>query len=267
MDIKLAGIEVERLQDAEQRMAVLLWGSAGCGKTTLAATAPGDILWINWDNDGLATVTNRDNIHVADFSKKEARSVLQFRNENPIQIEQALEKNPQIKTVVVDSVTSFGDKALQHGVVDAARSGATLEDPGFKGYGRKNVWTRVMVSNLLRATAKHNRHIIFICHEDNPTKNQDGVVMSITIMLGSSLAEEVPLQLSEVWHMKDTGKERKLAVRPYSVYKPMKTRMFVTNDKPQFEWKFDPHTWEGHTIEGWFEQWKANGFKKIALPT
>jgi RecA-family ATPase len=200
-EITLGGFKLDTPGAKEHRLSMLIWGSSGAGKTTLAATAPGKKLWISFDPDGTASIADNDDVIVLDLAKEPDRVVEKFKDNDPMKISKFLEEN-DIDTVVVDSLTSFGDKALTHGVYKAQGTSkgksATLEDPGFSGYGNKNAWTRAIVKNMLEVTAKHKKHIIFIAHEDKPTTNDQGVVMHISIMLGSSLNEQVPLQISEV---------------------------------------------------------------------
>lgn len=270
MEIKIAGIDATPVASAQHRMSMLLWGQAGCGKTTLAATAPGKKLWLNFDDNGTASIAHRDDVLIVDFASQSDNIVTAFKSETEraiVSIDKALKENPDIETVVVDSMTSFGEKALAYGVRDASKFGSTLEDPGFKGYGRKNTWTRSMVKTLLRVTGKHGKHIVFICHEDVPTKDKEGQVAFISLMLGSNLSQEVPVDFSECWHMQDTGKARIIRVRPDSYFRPMKTRMFVTDGPTRFVWKYDPDTNEGQTLSGFFAEWADNGYKKLSVPT
>lgn len=273
--IKLGNYELNAPNEKTQRISMLLWGSTGCGKTTLASTAPGKKLWISFDPDGTVSIANRAKAHndiiVLDLAAEKDNIVEKFKVADPLGLTKFLTDNPDIETVVVDSVTNFGDKALTHGVETAKGTnkgrGASLEDPGFAGYGNKNTWTRLMVKHLLEVTGKLNRHIIFIAHEDKPEKNDQGAVLFITIMLGSSLSEQVPLQISEVWAMTDTGKERRIAVRPCRSRKPMKTRMFIANAaEPEFKWNYDADTLKGDGIAEWYAAWKANNFAKLQLP-
>lgn len=275
-EIKLGNYVLNQPSEKVQRISMLLWGSAGCGKTTLASTAPGKKLWINFDPDGTVSIANRakerNDIIVLDLSAERDTVVEKFKENNPLNLDAFLKENEDIETIVVDSLTSFGDKAMSHGVVKAQGTakgrGSTLEDPGYAGYGNKNTWMRLLVKNMLEVTAKHNKHVIFIAHEDKPTTNDQGAVLFISIMLGSSLNEQVPLQISEVWAMTDTGKERRIAVRPCRARKPMKTRMFRANNQtPEFIWNYDADELTGEGIEQWYASWKANGFAKIELPT
>lgn len=269
MDISIAGVGVQKGADAQHRLSMLLWGQAGCGKTTLAATAPGTKLWINFDDNGTASIASRDDVLVADFSGQADSVVTKFKQETApaiVSLDKTLKEHTEIDTVVIDSVTSFGMKALAHGVIDASKSGATIEDPGFKGFGRKNTWTRYMVKQLLRLTAKHNRHVIFICHEDVPSRDSEGNVAFISLMLGSNLAQEVPVDFSECWHVQDTGKAHLIRVRPDGFFRPMKTRMFKTDGPTRFKWVFDPEKLEGEGIATWFERWKSNNYHKLDVP-
>jgi len=268
VDLELSGLPVLTPTQRVQRLSILLWGTSGCGKTTLAATAPGRKLWINFDPDGTETLLGRDDILVIDFSTEKNDVVAKFREENPIRIEKFIAEQ-NIDTVVFDSLTSYGEKALHYGVKMAQGTtkgrSATLEDPGFSGYGNKNTWTRLAVKNLLQSTGKLNKHCIFIAHEDKPTTNEQGTVLFISIMLGSALNEQIPVSLSEIWHMSDTGKKRMIAIRPCRMRKPMKTRMFKTTGEPEFAWHYNAETWEGDTIEKWYNEWIARG-SKIDLP-
>lgn len=266
--VKLGGVEVKSSENAVSRFSLLLWGLAGAGKTTLACTAPGDILLINFDPEGHVVIAGKPGVHVLDFSQQPDDYVIKFKEQDPLGLSRYLRENPNIKTVVVDSLTSFAQSALDHGVVDASGTrqhagSVTFEDPGFGGYGRKLRWTLALVQRLLRVTGAFGRNVIFIAHEDMPTKDKKGEITGITLMLGSSLTGEIPYKLSEIWHMMDTGKARRLLVRPGRMRAPMKSRMFHADKNIECVIKPDHET----TLADWFDQWQANGFRKIELPS
>jgi len=255
-----------------KRMSMLLWGRSGCGKTVFASTAPREILWISFDPDGTDSLAGQDGIHVIDMSIEPDAAIVEFKKKDPLGLKKFLYEHPEVQTVVFDSLTTYGEKALTHGVAVAQGTPkgrtSTLEDPGFAGYGNKNTWTRILVSNLLRVTGEANRHMIFIAHEDKPEKNDQGQVMFISIMLGSSLNEQVPINISEVWGMEDTGKLRRIAIRPCRQRKPMKSRMFRTGKgyDPEFEVTYDAETGEGERISDFIDAWIANDGMKIDPP-
>ena len=269
-EITLGNMKLSSPIQRTNRMSIMLWGSSGSGKTTFAATAPGKKLWINFDPDGIAALTERDDVHVLDFAHEPNNCVMKFRKENPLGLRAFLEEHEDIETVVFDGLTTFGDKALQHGIVEAQGTAkgrsATIEDPGYAGYGNKNTWTRLCVMNLLKVTGEMDRHVIFIAHEDKPVTSSEGVVLYISIMLGSSLNEQIPVVLSEIWNLTDTGKKRLLAVRNCRFKKPVKSRMFTTSGSPEFTLEYDAETGEGEGIATWWKKWKKNGGRKLGLP-
>jgi hypothetical protein len=267
----LGGVELKTPSTSANRFSLLLWGSSGSGKTTLASTAPGPLVWINFDPDGTDALTNRDDIHVLDFANAPNEIVMKFRKENPLRLKEFLKENPHVKTLVVDSLTTFGAKALMHGVVEAQGTSkgrsSTIEDPGYSGYGNKNTWTTQMVKNILKVTGQAGVNVIFVAHEDKPVTNDSGVVLYISIMVGSSLQQSIPVDLSEIWLLEDTGKARRIAVRSCRSRRPMKSRMFITSGDPEFEWKYDADKLEGEGIETWYDKYVKNGRKKIDIPS
>lgn len=276
LEIKVGNVPLKPAQQKERRLSVLIWGAPGCYKTTLAATAPGKKLWLSFDPDATAPLgACPDEIVELDYASQPDRVVEEFKNPNEgacRDIDRLLGSDPTIETVVIDSCTSFGDKGWLHGVAKAQGTqkgkAATVEDPGYAGWGNKNAWMRLLVKNMLEITLKHNRHCVVIAHEDKPEKNEQGAIMYITIMLGSSLAQQVPINISEVWHMEIVGAnaECRILTRPARLFKPMKTRMFKTTGSPEFKWKFNPETWEGEGLATWYERWKAASYDKIPLP-
>ena len=277
MDIKLGSVVATSPSSKKKRFSLMLWGRSGCGKTTLASTAPGKKLWISFDPDGTDCLANRGDIIVLDYEKESASCTEEFKKEDGVylkQIKKILEDHPEIETIVFDSVTTFGEKALTHGVSVAQgtakgqKEQSSIESPGYSGYGNKYTWTKLCVRNLLALTGKLDRHIIFISHEDNPEKNKEGVILFITILLGSSLNNEVPIYFSEVWNLSitDSG-DRRIAVRPCRFRTPMKSRMFISSGEPEFTWQYDADKLEGVGISDWYRQWSDNNGKKIELPT
>ena len=268
--IKLGGVEIETPQQRRKRLSLLVWGKSGSGKTTLAATAPGKKLWLNFDPDGVDVLTDRDDVELLDFAPKPDMVVEQFKEDDPLRITRYLEQHPEIETVVFDSLTTFGNKALSHGILKAQKTAkgkyATIEDPGFAGYGNKNTWTRLAIAKMLKATGTVKRNIIFIAHEDKPLLDKDGNVVSISIMLGSALNEQVPIDFGEVWNLSDTGRERRIAIRNCRFRSPVKSRIFLTNGDPEFEWTYDSIKDEGEGIADWYKEWIEGDGKKINLP-
>lgn len=258
---KVAGITIEKASAKEQRMSLLLWGTSGCGKTTFAATAPGRKLLVSFDPDGAASLANRDDVDVADFSSSKPMVAEKFKSDNPLGLQGVID---DYDTIIVDSLTSVAQMALMHGI--SHTKGATIERPSPGAYGVRNALTLQLVMNLLRLTGRMNKHIICIAHEAAPSTDDSGAVVSITVMLGGQLPEQATLNFSECWNLSDTGRKRRIAVRNVRMRKPMKSRMFNAVKVQEFDWKYDAESLEGMTIASWYDQWKENNFKKIEIP-
>lgn len=258
--IKISGMEVRPATEKTHRMSMLLWGDAGCGKTTLACTAPGKKLLINFDPDGDASIAGREDVDVVDFSGAPDSISEKFKGANPLGLAAIIDN---YDTLIVDSLTTIAQIALQQGIKGV--KGATIERPSPGAYGTRNALTLQLIMNMLRLTKKHEKNIVFIAHEASPLTNDDGVVLYITLQLGGQLPAQASLNFSEVWAVTDTGKERRIAIRPIRQRKPMKSRMFIAS-KQEFVLKYDADTDKGDGIAEWYDKWQKNKFEKIPLP-
>lgn len=265
MEIKLGNMELKKPADADKRISMVLWGPAGTGKTTLAATAPGKKMWILFDPDGDKSLINRDDVYTLDLSGERNSITGRFMDDDPMGIERMLKEHPEIETVVFDSVTSYAVLCTENAVAEV--KSATMENPGLKGFGHRNSRVLRAVTSVMRLTKRQNRHFILIGHEDTPEKREDGSIVHITMALGGKMTNQIGLTLSEIWNMTMTDKgERRIAIRPCRMRQPMKSRMFRSDKEPEFVWKFNADTLEGEGIEDWFRRWEASEGKKIDLP-
>ena len=262
--MSLGTVEITTPKTQVNRMSLILWGPSGCGKTTLAATAPRPMLYVNFDPDGTSSLMDQEGIYIADFSKENANKVVTFKHDNAGGIKQILEEHPEIQTVVFDSITTFNEMALKHAVSEV--KGASMELPTLQGYGRRNSYTMQGIMSVIRASGALNKHCIFIAHEDSPSKDEMTGARMVSILVGGKMQSEIPIKLSEVWYMEDTGKDRQITIRSNRMRKPMKSRMFSTSGEASFKWRFDPEEWEGDGIETWYDAWEANKGRKIELP-
>ena len=273
---KIGSYEVKPISQSIGRVSMLLWGPSGAGKTTLASTFPGPILWILYDPDGQASISNAPDIYVMDMTGEPPSHVTKWNDVDPMRISKFIAENG-IKTVVFDSLTTFQDLCLRYGVENASMTkqhrSATLEDPGFGGYGRKKRWLMSCVANLMQITKRLDVNMCFISHEDSPAKDNDGNVLYITMILGSDLPQTLAIQFSEIWYLRDDSKGNKLiSVQAHGLYRPMKTRMFQLpkeNGKPVkwFAWDYDPFAREGETVAEWIDMWREGGYTRVMLPT
>jgi hypothetical protein len=205
----------------------------------------------------------RDDVLVMNLSGEKHTVTDKFMNDDPFGLEKFLKEHTEIETVVFDSATAYAVLCSENAVANV--NSAKTENLGLKGYGHRNARVLRALVSMMRLTKRLNKHFIIITHEDSPQTNEEGVTLQITMALGGKMADSLGLQLSEVWHMSDTGKERRIAVRPVRFYKPMKTRMFDSTNG-EFVFRYNADTGEGEGIAHWHEKWKANGGAKIPLP-
>lgn len=282
MEMVLGGKPVVSAEDQKPRFSCLMWGMAGCGKTTLAATAPGKKLWINFDPDGPLSISGlakkhanskvdtilKVPLHVHDMSAEPARIVERFKTDDYLKLGKVLENDEfGIDTVVVDSMTRVSQLAVEAAIASGQHGRATIERPGMSVYGARNALTYRLFVDIFTVTKRHNKNVIFITHEGAPNVDDDGNVKFITMALGGQLPQLGSAQLSEVWYVSDTQKERRIAVRPCRGYKPMKTRMFDATKSPEFVWKYDVNNPDpNYEIATWWNRFTEGGFEKLALP-
>lgn len=269
--MKLGSLEVSPITAREELLTALVWGKAGTGKTVLASTMPGKKLWLQFDPNGTASLKRRDDVFVADFSAYKAAKLADFKQGGVIESDLLkLIKEGGFNSVVADSLTHFGQLALHYGIVSGkasvGRFVASIEAPGQTGYGVRSALMLDFCTMLLRVCADSRAHCMFTAHEQE-TVNEDGSVTEITMNLGGQGKNIIPAKISEIWHMEDTGKERKLYVRAHGVKRPMRTRMFtVPEGQTSFVFKYNQETGNGQGIEDWYAAWKAAGFDKIRVP-
>lgn len=228
-------------------------------------TAPGKKLLVLFDNKGDQSISHRTDVTVADLSTSKYDIIGQCKGtDNPLFLDNLLKASPDIETVVVDSITSFGELAMEYTVKNtSAKTPLTIEAPGMLGWGIQASIVFQFMNAMTRVASRHGKHIIFIAHEKDIDK-EDNPLQS-TVNLTGGLKQALPAKLSEVWYLADETKGKAIHIRGSQSRKPMKTRMFQTDGLPKFPWKFDPESLKGDGIAEWHKMWCASG-KKIPLP-
>lgn len=262
MELKIAGVEVKKVEQQPKRLNLMLWGMSGIGKTLFASTAPGKKLWLSFDPDGLSTLNfapEKENIETVDLSKSNYSIVRQGCNENCFGIEMYLRDNT-FDTVVFDSATTYLDLCLRLGIEGIKN--ATMELPSMAGYAKKNSYFKQTMINLIRLTGKYNKHLIIIAHQDNGKMDEIGNLIEIAPMIGGSNGQSIAIMLSEIWFLGNFNGKRKVMFAPFSTYKLMKSRMIDLDKCKQIEWNYNLET-GGHGLNTWYEQWLKSDSKII----
>ncbi len=260
----LGGVPITVPSAQDMRLAMLIWGDAGCGKTTLAATAPGTKLFLMFDPDGALSLAGRDDVQVLDLSDRNYVTVMaEFRKDDPFTLGRHLSANPVVDTVVVDSMTTLAYMALLEAV--SRNKSSSIEQPGMHGYTWRNATVLRAATSIMQITKRLDRNVVFITHEASAERDAEGRPTSVTMALSEGVANQVGLRLNEVWWMRDHESKRSIAVRPCRMRRPMKSRLFDAK-VPEFDWHYDPDTHVGEGIADWFEAWQRNGGKRLPLP-
>lgn len=262
MELKIAGVEVKKVDNTQKRLTLMLWGNPGVGKTVFASTAPGKKLWLSFDPDGtnsLDFVPEKDNIDIVDLSSVNYSVVKQGCNENCFGLEQYL-RDDTYDSVIFDSATTYLDLCLKLGIEGIKT--ATLAVPTMAGYSRKNSFFKQTMLNLIKLTGKYNKHLIIIAHEDSGTMDDVGNILEKAPIMGGSNNQSVAIMLSEIWYLGIFNGKRKIMFAPFSIFKKMKSRMVDTEVCRQIEWNYDLEK-GGHGLNTWIDQWQKCGKKKI----
>jgi hypothetical protein len=269
--MQLGSVAVMDNTARRETLVMLLWGKPASGKTVLASTAPGTKLWLQFDPAGTASLNKRADVKVADFSGYKPAQLENLKQGGIVERDliRAL-ADDNIHTVVVDSLTSFGQMALSYAIASGkANKGtfrASIEAPGMTGYGVRTAMMLDFAQMVLRACLDAGKHCIFICHEAEKS-GDDGKVDEITIALSGQTSMVLPAKVSEIWHIEDTGKARNIYVRNHGMRRPMRTRMFLTpTGATRFVWSYNQDDGTGGTITHWYDQWSVAGFSKVPLP-
>ena len=259
------------------RLALLLWGHAGVGKTTWAATAPGQKLWISFGDQEHAPVAARSDVEVMDLSMYGPDEIYkQVTETNPFGLDAYLARHEEIESVVVDSLTvveQLGlDQAIYKKVGKSPRFMPSVMEPGLGAYGARNQNLLLIIRSFLKVTAKHQVHIVMTAHERDPIV-VNGQTEYIP-MLGMRLIGKVTSMLSEIWSLRQEpskARNRIITTRISGGRHPMKTRMFNQKGESSFIAAYDPDKPDEAkgqiTLAGLMEQWRMNKFNRIPVPT
>lgn len=200
----------------EGNVKVLLIGQPGAGKTCFAASFPGPILFMDFDNKvDSAALFYRDKPEL--LKQVEVRQLSNAFNADPIAEFNKIVANELVpaqrnntlkyKTIVLDSISAFSHAALMH---------ILTTNPGIKGVitaqGKMTDQTHYGVllrefKRLIPGLLTLPCNIVMCAHIDTYKDQTTGVIIREASMDGS-YSQKLPQAFKEVWHMyvDDKGK-------------------------------------------------------------
>lgn len=256
----MAKYEITQVKAKPKRFTALIWGEAGCGKTTLACTAPGKKLLVLTDPDGDVSVADVPDLYVMDLTKAD---VEQYIAVDPFNILKLCDEH-EIDTVIFDGLTNAIDQVLTKAI--ASTTNSSERKVAIASYQMRNRYILRLIKTLNAGLRIRNKHFICIAHQDAPQRDAEGNIKGYTLMVGGTLYVSAPVDFSEVWCIQESSKGKFIMVKPGRQRSPMKTRMFTTMSDVEFQWKFNPETQEGATIAQWWQDYCDGDFKKLPLP-
>lgn len=193
----------------EGNVKLLLIGQPGAGKTCFAATMPGPVLYLDFDNKvDSAALFHRNkpellkNIEVRQLSSNFVGDPVAEFNKiiaNELIPAQKL-GNMKYKTIVLDSISSFSHAALMH---------ILTTNPGIKGVitaqGKMTDQTHYGVllrefKRLIPGLLTLQCNIVMCAHVDTYKDAATGVIIREAAMDGS-YSQKLPQVFKEVWHL------------------------------------------------------------------
>lgn len=261
-------VDVGRIEPQKFTFSILLWGEPGAGKTRLATTAPGNKLFLMFDNNGDNTIGQskyeKDCLVYKAYKNLSLDLVKSGYNsfENPFGIAEVCKAN-EIKTVIFDSTTSYDDLCLKYAITQVDK--ATIDKPSLQGYGIRNTAMQEAIRNLMAFCSRNELNLIVIAHSAPPEKDETTGAMSQTLMLGGKLPAILPSKFDEVWYLDKRGADYFIMLSATRKIKPMKTRMFSAL-VPEFQWKLNEET-DKHTIKEWYNLWVEGKGAKVPVPS
>ena len=96
--------------------------------------------------------------------------MMEFNKIDPFGMRAFIQANPDVETIVIDSITTLSFLALQYAVTIAGGK-SSIEVPGMNGYGTRNNVMRRAVQVIMQICSELEKHLVVITHEAAPDKD------------------------------------------------------------------------------------------------
>lgn len=176
-----------------RNVRVLIYGSPGIGKSTLALSAPKPVLF---DFDG--GVHRVNGAHLCPTLQVESYDqVLEALNEDLSQFE----------TIIIDTAGKMLDYMTEYIIRKNPKAANYDGSLTLKGYGTR----KVMFIDFLNKVSMMNKHIVFVAYE---REDKNGDVKFVRPEIGGSSAGDLIKELDLVGYVKAVGRDRTIFWNP-----------------------------------------------------
>lgn len=186
------------IKATDSNIRALVYGPAGSGKTTLLGTFPKPLLIFDWDQKykPLIGIPGIEIISYTCGNMEDATKVfLQFKRDWKEML-----RDPQWKTIALDSLTSFDTINLRHFVIQNGKGVEVV--PTLPTYGEQSSYYSFFFSELKNI---RDRHVIVTAHELYNVDGESGIHSIQPLITGKSILAKLPSLFEEVWYMQKKG--------------------------------------------------------------
>ncbi len=191
----------DKVIDRNEPLRVLIYGEAGCGKTTLAGTFPKPMLVLDFDQK-LKPLYGKGDISVKSYIPAApsdcSKVFLEFKRDW-----KGLKKNCPFKTVVIDSLTAMDIVVLRACVIAGGKDAEKM--PEIQHYGDHGNWFSYFFKYSLSDVQMLGVNVVVTAHELYNISKESGVHSVQPLVTGQKLPNKVPAFFEDVWHMETKG--------------------------------------------------------------
>lgn len=218
---------------SDEHIRALVYGPAGAGKTTLLGSFPKPMLIFDWDQKykPLVGIPGIEIVSYTVAGTGEATKVFtQFRRDW-----KEVVRDPQWKTIALDSLTSFDTVNLRHFVCLNGKGDDAV--PTLPTYGEQSAYYTFFFTELKNI---RDKHVLVTAHEFYNVDAESGIHSIQPLITGKSILAKLPSLFEEVWYMQKKGGSTDDSVLYYRpVKKAIATSLILSGsgsiDNPTFE--------------------------------
>lgn len=187
---------------AEENLKILIYGDSGSGKTCFACSFPGPIYVFDFDNkvsSAASHLQGSEQLNLIDYDSYAPVDAKGTSGEAANRKLGELKKDNPYKTIVLDSLTTFGDEMMKYlmrintGIKRPSTQGVQM--PTLQDYGIARNFFKQLIQELLG----FNCNVIVTAHVQTEKDELTGQILRSPMFAGK-LAKELPIYFAEVYH-------------------------------------------------------------------